>query len=217
MEDSNLIEKTPGFDIFQQSRFINIDLLLKEKDLESTAGLLLEDTLRDTDIMRKDSLDKFLDFIIFKIRTGIPFIINAAYPTKRMLDKEIEKKVMELINVHLYPEILLKLLKYLTRNLHDSDANLQLAYLITSDEIIRAIYDTFLLLKKDIYIMDPEKRSRNVKRIQQVSPRTDNKIASPLDASCRLKYILEFISLKQNVGHIYTGDDLLLGIRPEQK
>ena len=117
---------------------------------------------------------------------------------------------MQLINEKLYPEIVLKLLKYFTRNNRDPDTNLYLAYMINSEDIIRAIYETYLLFKNDIFVSDPDRRTMNVKRIQQVSPRTENKFASPLDAACRFKYILEFIALKQRVDHIYTMSDLLL-------
>lgn len=194
----------------EESKAVNIDNLLKERDLDLIASTILDDTLRDTDILRKDLLDRFLDYVIFKISTGVPYIIHQAYPTKRMIDKELEAKLMQLINENLYPEIVLKLLKYFTRNNRDSDTNLYLAFMINSEDIIRAIYDTYLLFKKDIFVIDPDKRTINVKRIQQVSPRTENKIASPLDAACRFKYILEFIALKQRVDHIYTMSDLLL-------
>ncbi len=56
----------------EESRSINIENLLKERDLEAIASVLLEDTFRDTDIMRKDSLDRFLDYAAFKAKTGIP-------------------------------------------------------------------------------------------------------------------------------------------------
>ena len=194
----------------EESKAVNIDNLLKERDLDLIASTIVEDTLRDTDILRKDLLDRFLDYVIFKISTGMPYIIHQAYPTKRAIDKELEAKLMQLINEKLYPEIVLKLLKYFTRNNRDSDTNLYLAYMINSEDIIRAIYDTYLLFKKDIFVSDPDKRTMNVKRIQQVSPRTENKVASPLDAACRFKYILEFIALKQRVDHIYTMSDLLL-------
>jgi hypothetical protein len=194
----------------EESKAINIDNLLKERDLDLIASTIVDDTLRDTDILRKDLLDRFLDYVIFKISTGMPYIIHQAYPTKRVIDKELETKLMQLINEKLYPEIVLKLLKYFTRNNHDSDTNLYLAFMINSEDIIRAIYDTYLLFKNDIFVSDPDKRTMNVKRIQQVSPRTENKVASPLDAACRFKYILEFIALKQRVDHIYTMSDLLL-------
>ena len=194
----------------EESKAVNIDNLLKERDLDLIASTIVEDTLRDTDILRKDLLDRFLDYVIFKISTGMPYIIHQAYPTKRAIDKELEAKLMQLINEKLYPEIVLKLLKYFTRNNRDSDTNLYLAYMINSEDIIRAIYETYLLFKNDVFVSDPDRRTMNVKRIQQVSPRTENKVASPLDAACRFKYILEFIALKQRVDHIYTMSDLLL-------
>ena len=194
----------------EESKAVDIDNLLKERDLDLIASTIVEDTLRDTDILRKDLLDRFLDYVIFKISTGMPYIIHQAYPTKRAIDKELEAKLMQLINEKLYPEIVLKLLKYFTRNNRDPDTNLYLAYMINSEDIIRAIYETYLLFKNDIFVSDPDRRTMNVKRIQQVSPRTENKFASPLDAACRFKYILEFIAFKQRVDHIYTMSDLLL-------
>ncbi len=192
------------------SKAVNIDNLLKERDLDLIASTILEDTLRDTDILQKDLLDRFLDYVIFKISTGMPYIIHQAYPAKRAIDKELEDKLIRLINENLYPEIVLKILKYFTRNNHDSDTNLYLAYLINSEDIIRAIYDTYVLFKNDIFVSNPDRRSINVKRIQQVSPRTENKVTSPLDAACRFKYILEFIAIKQRVDHIFSMSDLQL-------
>jgi hypothetical protein len=194
----------------EQSASLNVESLLKENDIETIASMILEDTFRDTDILRKDFLDKFLDYVIFKAQTGSVHIEHMAYPCRRMIDTEMEAKAIILINDHLYPEVVLRLLKYFLRNRHDSDSNLYLANLITSEDIIRGIYDTFNLLKNDIFITNPDKRSMNVKRIQQVSPRTENKTASPLDAVCRLKYILEFILIKLHVEHIYTAEDLQL-------
>jgi len=206
----HLNESSQSAAALEESKAVNIDNLLKERDLDLIASTIVEDTLRDTDILRKDLLDRFLDYVIFKISTGMPYIIHQAYPTKRAIDKELEAKLMQLINEKLYPEIVLKLLKYFTRNNRDPDTNLYLAYMINSEDIIRAIYETYLLFKNDIFVSDPDRRTMNVKRIQQVSPRTENKFASPLDAACRFKYILEFIALKQRVDHIYTMSDLLL-------
>ena len=206
----HLNESSQSAAALEESKAVNIDNLLKERDLDLIASTIVEDTLRDTDILRKDLLDRFLDYVIFKISTGMPYIIHQAYPTKRAIDKELEAKLMQLINEKLYPEIVLKLLKYFTRNNRDSDTNLYLAYMINSEDIIRAIYETYLLFKNDVFVSDPDRRTMNVKRIQQVSPRTENKVASPLDAACRFKYILEFIALKQRVDHIYTMSDLLL-------
>jgi hypothetical protein len=198
----------------EESRAINMGNLLKENNLELVASTLLEDAFRDTDIFRKDSVDRFLEFVIFKVQTGAHEILHQAYPARRMADRQLEAKVVELINRHLYPEIVLKLLKFFMRNIHDADSNLYLANLITSEDIIRGIYDTYVLFKNDIFESDPDKRAINVKRIQQVSPRAENRSASPLDAACRLKYILEFIALKQPVEHIYTKEDLVLAPKP---
>ena len=152
----------------------------------------------------------FLDFVYFKVQTGYWDNFNEAYPVRRMNDRVLEEKVREVINIHLYPDIVLKILKFITRNLHDSDTNLYIASLVYSEEIIRSLYETYLLFKKDIFISDPDKRSLNVKRVQQFSPRSDNKLSSPLDAAARLKYILEFLSLRNRVEHIFKKEDLLL-------
>ncbi len=209
MDDMEQMKNTPvSLPEIEDSIALDLESLLKDRDLEQVAETLLEDAFKNTDIMRKDSLDRFLDLIHFRSQTGIPEILHMAYPTKRMADRELEKRVVELINIHLYPEIVLKLLKYFTRNIHDADTNLYLANMIHSEDIIKSIYETFVLFKKDIFEKDPDRRTINVKRIQQYSPRTDNKTASPLDAACRLKYVLEFISLKQDVGHIFKAEDL---------
>ncbi|MDY6967773.1 MAG: hypothetical protein SVR08_03825 [Spirochaetota bacterium] len=195
----------------QRSSLLDIQALFKEEqDIENIANKILEGTYLDIDILRKDTLDRFLDFVIFMVKTGNTYVINQAYPTKRMADLELEEKIIQLINIHLYPDIILRILKYFTRNIYDSDTNLYLANLIQSDELINAILDTFQLFKKDILINDRDSRTLNVKRIQQFSLRADNIVSSPLDAACRLKYILEFIALKQNVNHLFTNDDITL-------
>jgi hypothetical protein len=130
-----------------------------------------------------------------------------------MLDHELEKKIIEIINKHLYPEIIFRILKFFTRNVHDADTNLYIANLIYSEDIIKSIYDTFKLFKKDIFTNDRDRRTLNVKRIQQYSPRSENKLSSPLDAVARLKYILEFFLVKYDLAHLYTKEDLLLGRR----
>jgi hypothetical protein len=211
MEDFDPIEKmNASVSTLEQSRFINMDKLLKERDLAAVADILLEDTFRETDIFRKDLVDRFLDFALFKVQSGEPYILSMAYPSKRIMDKNLEARVISLMNEHLYPEIVLRVLKYFARNLHDSDTNLYLATLIESDAIIQSIYDTFLLFKKDIFIANPDRRCVNVKRVQQVSPRTDNKSASPLDAAARFKYVLEFIAIRKNVSHLYRAENLVL-------
>ncbi|MBN2401711.1 MAG: hypothetical protein JXN64_04870 [Spirochaetes bacterium] len=191
--------------------FLKIEKLIREeKNLESVAELILEGSYHSVDIFKKDSIDRFLDFIIAKVRTGSYYIPTLAFPTRRMSDQELEDKIIKLINVHLNPEVIFPILKYFARNIKDSDKNLYLAYLITSDDIISAIYETFLLFKKDIFSPDPEKRVLNVKRIQQFPPTVDTSASSPLDAVCRFKYILEFIAIKQKVEHIYTADKIKL-------
>jgi hypothetical protein len=199
----------PDEDILK-TRLIDFDELLKNNDLEAVAMRLTEGALEMADFMKKDIIDRFLDYIFFKVSTGNVDIPSMAYPTKRMLDRELEKKVIEVINKHLYPEIIFRLLKFFTRNVHDADTNLYIANLIFSEDIIKSIYDTYKLFKKDIFIGNRDKRTLNVKRIQQYSSRSENKLSSPLDATARLKYILEFFLVKYNVTHLYTKEDLIL-------
>ena len=195
---------------YNAGELLDIESLLKEENLESAGQKIIEGTFKAFDIQNKDSLDKFIEFVTFKAKTGYSYIINLAYPTMRMNDMALEQRVIEMLNIHLYPDIIFKILKYLTRNIHNSDTNLHLAFLIQSDEIIKSIYDTFLLIKKDIFISDANKRTLNVKRIQQFPPATGNASSSPLDAAARLKYVLEFLALKQNVSHLYRQENLLL-------
>jgi len=195
---------------YNAGELLDIESLLKEENLESAGQKIIEGTFKAFDIQNKDSLDKFIEFVTFKAKTGYSYIINLAYPTMRMNDMALEQRVIEMLNIHLYPDIIFKILKYLTRNIHNSDTNLHLAFLIQSDEIIKSIYDTFLLIKKDIFIPDANKRTLNVKRIQQFPPATGNASSSPLDAAARLKYVLEFLALKQNVSHLYRQENLLL-------
>ena len=204
-----------GVDLLDQGDFdsgdlLNIEALLKQENLENAALAITEGTFKAFDIQKKDSLDKFLDFVAFKAKTGYTFIINLAYPTMRMHDRDLESKIIEMINVHLNPEIILTILKFFARNIHASDSNLHIAYLIEDDSIIKSVYDTFQLFRKDIFIANSERRALNVKRIQQFPAATGYKASSPLDAAARLKYILEFIAIKQNVKHIYTASDILL-------
>ncbi|MCX7680292.1 MAG: hypothetical protein N2316_13900, partial [Spirochaetes bacterium] len=200
----------PIFEL-EKGELLDLDSLFrKENDLEKIANAILEGTFRAYDLQKKDSLDRFLDFIDFKVKTGNYYIIHLAYPAMRMADRELERKVIKVLNYHLYPDIILRILKFFTRNVHNSDSNLNLAFLIEADEIIKAIYETFVLFRNDIFISDPNKRTLNVKRIQQYPPTKENTHSSPLDAACRLKYILEFIALKQRTDHIYTKEDLIL-------
>ena len=210
MENVELEEVNDAGEL-QRSSLLDIQALFKdEQDIENIANKILEGTYLDIDILRKDTLDRFLDFVIFMVKTGNTYVINQAYPAKRMADLELEEKIIQLINIHLYPDIILRILKYFTRNVYNPDTNLYLANLIQSDELIKAIFDTFLLFKKDIFMTDRNKRTLNVKRVQQFSPRADNIVSSPLDAVCRLKYILEYIALKQNTTHIFTKEDIAL-------
>lgn len=204
---------TNDFDsiVLERAEQLKIDAMIREeKDLQKIADVIIEGTYKDIDIQRKDTLDHFLDYVMSKVRTGSYYIPSLAFPTRRMSDKELEDKIIELINIHLYPEIVLPILKFFARNVKDSDRNLYLACLINSEEIIKSIFDTFILFKKDIFITDRDKRTLNVKRIQQFPPTTGNQLSSPLDAAGRFKYILEFIALEQKVDHIYTSEQIKL-------
>lgn len=194
----------------ETGELLDLESLFKEIQLEQIAHSLLEGTFKAFDLLKKDSLDKFLDFVAFKVKTGRPHIINLAYPAMRMYDEALEAKVIQVLNYHLFPDIILRILKFFSRNIHNSDTNLNMAYLIEADDIIRAVYETFILFRKDIFNPDKNRRTLNVKRIQQYPPAKDNVHSSPLDAACRLKYVLEFIALKQHVEHIYTQKDLML-------
>ncbi|HEY1405942.1 MAG TPA: hypothetical protein VF857_04975 [Spirochaetota bacterium] len=211
---SSFIRKVRAADleITAQNAFVNIENILKSKiSIEDAAERILETVLLDSSVItRKDALDRFLDYIYFKARTGHDHIINLAYPSKRIADDELEQRVIELINIHLIPSIIFPILKFFTRNVQNSDTNLYLAYLMQSEEVIRPVYETFMLFKKDIFKNDSEARSRNVQRLQQYVSSSDKKFSSPLDAACRLKYVLEYIALKQDVSKIYTAQDILL-------
>lgn len=192
----------------EKSQLINFEKIIKNEKLEDIAEKLIESTFVEQHFMRKDAIDRLLDFAYFKIQTGAFYVIHMAYPTKRMHDRDLESKIIKLINEHLYPEIVLRILKFFARNIHDSDTNLYIANLIESDLIIRSVFETFRLFQKDIYIYEPEKKALNVKRIQQFSPQSDLNLSLPLDACARFKYILEFFYIKQKVSHIYSLDDI---------
>ncbi len=196
---------------FRKAKTLNLEALLRE---DRNPGLIAQDILEgvfaELDIHRKDYLDRFIDFVYFKVSTGTPYIVHDAYPTKRMSDLELESRIKELINDHLYPDILFPLLKHFARNIHNSDTNLYLANLVESDDIIRTLFDTYKMFKNDIRVTEPDKRTLNVKRIQQYLARSENIHSSPLDAACRFKYILEFLAITRKVDHIYTMDHLLL-------
>ena len=194
----------------EKSQLIDFEKIIKNENLADVAEKLIESTFVEQHFMRKDAIDRLLDFVFFKIQTGSFYVLHMAYPTKRMRDEDLEGKTKKLINEHLYPEIVLRLLKFFSRNIHESDTNLYIAYLIESESIIRSIYDTFKLFQKDIFIYNNEKKTLNVKMIQQFSAKSDISLSIPLDACARFKYILEFFAIKQNVSQIYTFDDLLL-------
>jgi len=201
-----------------QNTFVNIENILKsDLPVEDAAERIQDAALLEMDILtKKDSLDRFLDYVHFKARTGYDFIEHLAYPSKRIGDSEIEEKARQLINVHLLPMIIFSLLKFFTRNVQNSDTNLYIAYLIESDDVVRPLYDTYCMFKKDVFKTDMEARATNVKRLQQYVASADDRASSPLDAACRLKYILEYIALYHDVSHIYTKDDLRLQPLPER-
>ena len=193
-----------------KSQLIDFEKIIKNENLADVAEKLIESTFVEQHFMRKDAIDRLLDFVFFKVQTGYFYVLHMAYPAKRMRDEDLEVKTKNLINEHLYPEIVLRLLKFFSRNIHESDTNLYIAYLIESESIIRSVYDTYKLFKKDIFVYNNEKKTLNVKMIQQFSAKSDISLSIPLDACARFKYILEFFDVKQNVSHIYTFDDLLL-------
>jgi hypothetical protein len=195
-----------------QNTFVSIENILKsDLPVDEAAERIHDAQLLETDILtRKDSLDRFLDYVYFKARTGYDHIEHLAYPSKRIGDSEIEQKARELINVHLLPTIIFSLLKFFTRNVANADTNLYIAYLIESDDVVKALYDTFCMFKKDVFKKDKEARSINVKRLQQYVSAAEDRFSSPLDAACRLKYILEYIAINNDVSHIYTKADLRL-------
>ena len=210
LPDDGMRPRSGSRDVPELTPIVDFDDLLKTYDLQTVAERLTEGSLEMADFMKKDIIDRFLDFVFFKIQTGNMDVPSMAYPTKRMMDHELEKKIIELINVHLYPEIIFRLLKFFTRNVHDADTNLFIANLLYSEDIIKSIYDSYRMFKKDIFVANRDRRTLNVKRIQQYSSRSDNRLSSPLDAAARLKYILEFFLIKYNVTHLYTARDLLL-------
>ncbi len=190
-------------------KVLNIhDILRSNIPLADVAEMLIEGNEGEFDIERKNTLDRFIEFVIFKVKTGDSYIVNLAYPSKRISDPEIEEKVIELLNNHLVPEIILTLLKFFCRNIQDSDTNLYLAGLIRGEHLIRAIFDTFVLIRSDIF-RERHERTMNVKRLQQYSPHTADSQSNPIDACCRLRYILEYIMLITGT-KIYTRDDLKL-------
>ena len=195
-----------------QNTFVNIGNIIKSRlTIEEAAEKIHDAALMEVDVLtKKDSLDRFLDYVYFKAKTGYDFIEYLDYPSKRIADPEIEEKARQLINVHLLPTIIFSLLKFFMRNVQNSGTNLYIAYLLESDEVVKPLYDTFCMFKKDIFVKDKEARSRNVKRLQQYVSSADERFSSPLDAACRLKYILEYIALYHDVSHIYTKKDILL-------
>jgi len=190
-------------------KVLNIhDILRSNMPLDEVASIMLEGNEGDFDIERKNTLDRFLEFVIFKVKTGDSYIINLAYPSKKISDPLIEEKVIYLLNYHLVPDIILTLLKYFCRNIENSDTNLYLAGLIRDEQIIRSIYETFQLIRSDIF-RGRHERTLNVKRLQQYSPHTSDAQSNPIDACSRLRYILEYIKLVTGT-KLYSAADLSL-------
>jgi len=184
--------------------------LIKTNPLDEVAVTILEGKYGKHHFMQKDDVDRFIDFIYLKISIGYLDVVNMAFPVRRMNDSELEVKIIDLLNVQMYPEIVFHILKYFSRNIHTPDTNIYLANLVYSEEIIKSIYDTYNLFKKDIFISDPERKCLNVKRIQQFSAHSENKNSSPLDAAARLKYVLEFFASRRDYGHIFSKEDLMI-------
>jgi hypothetical protein len=211
---TSFIRKVTAADLNVTARnaFVNIENILRSNiPLEDAAERILDTVLMDNDLItKKDALDRFLDYIHFKARTGHDHIINLAYPTKRIDDEVVEAKIIELVNVHLVPGIIFPLLKFFTRNLQNSDTNLYIAQILEKDDVIRPVYETFVLFRKDVFNQNKDARTKNVKSIQQHTASVDDRTSSPLDAACRLKYILEYIAIKQDMSHLYTKENLSL-------
>jgi hypothetical protein len=218
MDENQLLQENIAAVKLQQSDLIDFQNLLRKQSIEDVGEILLEGIYGESDFMKKDTIDRFLDYVFLKCVTGDVEIPSMKFPIKRMMDRELEGQVKELINVHLYPEIILRLMKLFTRNLHDADSNLYIANLIESKAIVRSLFETYKLFVKDIFIPDRDKRCRNVKMLQQFSARSHIKLSSPLDAAARMKYILEYLHMKLNYTEIYTLDDLKLekGIPPKK-
>lgn len=210
-DENEELRKLEEEDLEKHTLFVNLHNLLKSrKSVEDIAEVIMEGTLKGMDIEKKDTLDRFLDFVLFKVKTGIPHIPNLAYPTQKMADPDLEKIIIELLNYQLMPDIIFRVLKSLTRNVQNSDTNLYLAHLIHSEELIKPIFETFKMFRSDIEQEEPDKRTRNVKSIQQYSSHTDERYSSPLDAACRLKYVLEYILLNNKGIRLYSHTDLML-------
>lgn len=204
--------KGAQLEVSTRNAFVSIENILKsDMALEEAADRILDTVLMENDIVtKKDALDRFIDYVYFKSRTGHDHIVNLAYPSKRIADESIEKKASLLINVHLVPMIIFSLLKFFTRNVQSSDTNLYVAQLLESDEVIQPIYNTFVMFRNDIREKDPSARTKNVKQLQQYVSSAEDRFSSPLDAACRLKYILEYLAITRNVSHLYSLEDIRL-------
>ena len=194
--------------------FVDFENIIHQNSPKDAAAIILESSDEKINFMHKDIFDRFIEFIYFKAQTGYWEEFNDAYPTKRMNDKILEKKIAEMLNEHLYPNIVPRILKFMTRNLYEPDTNLFIANLIYSKDIIRSIYETYLLFKKDVYSNNKETRYLNILKIQQFAVQHNNDLSSPLDAATKLKYVLEFLSLKNDLDDIFKKEDILLSANP---
>lgn len=194
----------------KNSDFIDFEAILFSDNIEVVAEKLLEGAYERDDIMKRGVLDRFLDFVNMRVQFGYADIPSMVYPTKRMMNLELEQIIIQLINIHLYPEIVFPLLKFFTRNINNSDSNLYLANLLNSEEIIKSLFNTFQMFTKDIFLKTAEERTLNVKKIQQFAHKSDDKFSSPLDAAARFKYILEFLNFKNNLDDLFSLEDLKL-------
>ncbi len=190
--------------------FIDFESLLTDDDLSKSADVIRNFSSAADGEKGIDAVDRFIDFVYFKIRTGYWDNFNDAYPVKRMNDEIMEKNVVSMINEHLYPDIVPKLLKFIARNIYEPDSDLFIANLIFSKNIIRSFYETYILFKKDIGVTDVEQRTANVRRIQEFSGISDPKLSSPLDAAARLKYVLEFFFLSGRSYDMFSMEDIYL-------
>ena len=65
-QDTDLVD----FQDFDSGDLLDIESLLKEENLESAGQKIIEGTFKAFDIQKKDSLDRFIDCVTFKAKTG---------------------------------------------------------------------------------------------------------------------------------------------------
>ena len=88
----------PAADSLSKSDIVNFEAIFASADISVIADKILESTYENVDPMKRDLFDKFLDFVYFKTQTGEYEILNMAYPTKRMRDRDLEKMIITLLN-----------------------------------------------------------------------------------------------------------------------